>query len=60
MEATLNNQEIAFAALFDMERASSNSTLESLIQAIKSHGVKNTICNWVKTMLHGREVEAEV
>jgi hypothetical protein len=58
IEKSLNNKKIALGAFLDIEGASDNTSLQSMILAASNHGTDNTCCRWLKAILKSRQVQA--
>lgn len=58
VEESLEAKEIALAAFLDVEGAFSNTSYQSMVNAIEEAGVSKTVCRWVSSMLEGRRVTA--
>ncbi|KAL1446432.1 hypothetical protein WDU94_012296 [Cyamophila willieti] len=57
IEATIMHKEAALAAFLDIEGAFDNTTFETMILAIKKHGIDDTCCRWIETMLKTRSIK---
>lgn len=57
IEATLLHKETAIGAFLDIEGAFDNTTFETMILAVKKHGIDNTCCRWIETMLKTRSIQ---
>lgn len=60
IEATLQGKEIALGAFLDIEGAFSNTSFESMINALVAKEVNPIICNWVNSMLSGRIIKTSL
>ena len=58
IESAMNNQEVALAAFLDIEGAFDHTSFSSMITAVERHGIEDTICRWIKNMLHDRRAQS--
>jgi len=55
IETALENRDVILGALLDIEGAFENTSLYIIRKAVKRHGLGNTICRWIGSMLGGKK-----
>jgi len=60
LENSLNHKEIALGAFLDIEGAFNNSSFNAIITAAREHGLEETCCRWVRSMLESRIVHTSI
>jgi hypothetical protein len=58
MEEAVENREVTFGALLDIEGASDSTSYDNITKAAKQHGHGDTICRWIDSMLGSRKITA--
>ena len=56
LEKSLEHKEIALGAFLDIEGAFDNTSFDAIIMAAREHGLEETCCRWIRSMLEGRLV----
>jgi hypothetical protein len=58
IEEAVENNEVTLGAFLDIEGAFDNTSHNIIIEAAKWHGLENTICWWISSMLGNRKITA--
>jgi hypothetical protein len=56
LEKSLEHTEIALGVFLDIEGAFDNTSFDAIITAAREHGLEETCCRWIRSMLRGRLV----
>jgi len=60
LEKSLEHREIALGAFLDIEGAFDNTSFNTIIVAAKEHGLEETCCRWIGSMLECRLVHTSL
>jgi len=60
LEKSLNHKEIALGAFLDIEGVFDNTSFSAIITAAREHGLEETCCRWVRSMLESRLVHTSI
>jgi len=60
LEKSLNHKEIVLGAFLDIEGAFDNTSFNAITTAAREHGLEETCCRWVKSMLESRLIHTSL
>jgi hypothetical protein len=60
LEKSLRNKEIALDAFLDIEGAFDNTSFNAITTAARVHGLEETCCRWIRSMLESRLVHTSL
>jgi len=52
----MENKEVTLGVFLDNERASDITSNIIIIEAAKEHGLEDTICQWISSILGNRQI----
>jgi hypothetical protein len=58
VEEALENSEVTLGAFLDIEGAFDITSFDIITKAAKGHGLEDTICRWIGSMLGNRKITA--
>jgi hypothetical protein len=60
LEKSLSHKEIAFGAFLDIVGAFNNISFNTITTAAREHGLEETCCRWVRSMLESRLIHTSL
>jgi hypothetical protein len=57
-EEAVENREVTIRALLDIEGAFDRTSFDMITKAAKRHGLEDTVCRWIGSMLGSRKITA--
>jgi hypothetical protein len=54
LQKSLKHKEIALGAFLDIEGAFDNTSFNAMVEAARGHGLEETCCGWIRSMLESR------
>jgi hypothetical protein len=57
-EEAVENREVTFGAFLDIEGAYDSTSFDNITKAAKQHGLGDTICRWIGSMLGSSKITA--
>jgi hypothetical protein len=58
IEEEVENSKVTLGAFLDTEGAFDSTSFDIIIKAAKQHGLEDTICHWIGSMLGSRKITA--